>query len=74
MARRMKGKQLAKHLTLTGSLDIYGQDSLLPNSASLQVTNGGINRPATPISSSLGNIDAGFFSGPLSRGIKKIIR
>ena len=37
MARRFKGKQLTKHLVLTGSLAISGSESSLPNSASLSI-------------------------------------
>lgn len=74
MARRMKGKQLAKHLTLSGSLSVYGLDSPLADSASLNVSNGGINRIANDISGSQGNIDAGFFEGPINQTVKRIIR
>lgn len=58
MSRRIKGKQLAKHLQLTGSLSISGSDSTFPNSASIDVT-GGIN--VTTINQPSGIIDCGTF-------------
>jgi len=61
MARRLKGKQLAKHLQLTGSLAISGSnDSPLPNSASVDIV-GGVNLQTAATGSTLGIIDAGFF-------------
>ena len=61
MARRFKGKQLAKHLKLTGSLAISGSDdTTLPNSASVDIV-GGVNIETATTGSTLGIIDAGFF-------------
>lgn len=61
MARRLKGKQLAKHLQLTGSLSISGSaDTPLANSASFDVQ-GGVNIQTPLTGSTLGIIDAGFF-------------
>jgi hypothetical protein len=58
---RLKGKQLAKHLQLTGSLSISGSDdSTLSNGAAFNV-NGGVNIITPATGSTLGIIDAGFF-------------
>jgi hypothetical protein len=58
---RLKGKQLAKHLKLTGSLAISGSDdTTLPNSASVDII-GGVNIETAATGSTLGIIDAGFF-------------
>jgi hypothetical protein len=66
MARRFKGKQLAKHLKLTGSLAISGSDdTTLPNSASVDIV-GGVNIETATTGSTLGIIDAGFF--PIGNG------
>jgi len=61
MARRFKGKQLAKHLKLTGSLAISGSaDTPLTNGAAFDVV-GGVNIETAATGSTLGIIDAGFF-------------
>ncbi len=65
MARRFKGKQLAKHLVLTGSLAISGSDSPLPNSASLAI-DGGFNRTDSDPTTLIGNFDAGSFHEDLN--------
>ena len=72
MARRLKGKQLTKHLKLSGSLSISGSDdSPLDNKAAIQI-DGGINQIGTNITSSVeGIIDVGFF--PTSSVSKTII-
>ena len=73
MARRFKGKQLTKHLVLTGSLAISGSESSLPNSASLSI-NGGVNRTDTGASGIIGNFDAGSFHDDIpDPGSKEII-
>ena len=55
MARRLKGKQFAKHLKLSGSLSISGSDdSPLANSAAVTI-DGGINQIGTAITSSKNN-------------------
>jgi len=72
MARRLKGKQLTKHLKLSGSLSISGSDdSPLANGAAMTI-DGGINQIGTDITSSAeGIIDVGFF--PTSSVAKTII-
>ncbi len=72
MARRLKGKQFAKHLKLSGSLSISGSDDS-PGANSAAVTiDGGINQIGTAITSSTeGIIDVGFF--PTSSVSKTII-
>jgi hypothetical protein len=72
MARRLKGKQLAKHLKLSGSLSISGSDdSPLANNAAITI-DGGINQIGTAVTSSTeGIIDVGFF--PTSSVAKTII-
>ncbi len=72
MARRLKGKQFAKHLKLSGSLSISGSDdSPLANSAAVTI-DGGINQIGTAITSSTeGIIDVGFF--PTASVTKTII-
>ena len=72
MARKLKGKQLAKHLVLTGSLAISGSDSTLPNSASLSI-NGGVNRNDDSDGSLLGNFDAGSFHDDLPTPPIKVV-
>ena len=58
---RIKGKQLAKHLQLTGSLLISGSnDTPLANSASFDVI-GGVNIITPATNDTYGIIDAGFF-------------
>ena len=72
MARRIRGKQLAKHLRLTGSLAISGSGNTLPNSASLSI-DGGINRSDSTNGHILGNFDAGSFEDDLPTPSSKII-
>ena len=73
MARRLRGKQLARHLRLTGSLAISGSGSTLPNSASLSI-DGGINRSDSATDQILGNFDAGTFHDDLpASGNKQVI-
>lgn len=72
MARRIRGKQLAKHLRLTGSLAISGSGNTLPNSASLSI-DGGINRSDSTNGHILGNFDAGSFHDDLPAPSSKII-
>jgi hypothetical protein len=61
MARRFKGKQLAKHLILTGSIAISGSnDTTLANGATVDII-GGVNIETAATGSTLGIIDAGFF-------------
>jgi len=73
MARRIRGKQLAKHLVLTGSLSISGSGSTLPNSASLSI-DGGVNRSDSATDKILGNFDAGTFHDDLpASGNKQVI-
>ena len=70
MARRFKGKQLAKHLKLTGSLAISGSsDTTLPNSAAVDI-DGGVNIETLATGSTLGIIDAGFFPTGNGKTIK----
>jgi hypothetical protein len=58
---RLKGKQLAKHLQLTGSLSISGSaDTPLTNGAAFDVV-GGVNIITPATGSTFGIIDAGFF-------------
>lgn len=72
MARRIRGKQLAKHLVLTGSLSISGSGSTLPNSASLSI-DGGINRSDSSNGHLLGNFDAGSFHDDLPTPSTKVV-
>jgi len=72
MARRLRGKQLAKHLRLTGSLAISGSGSTLPNSASLSI-DGGINRSDSSNGHLLGNFDAGSFHDDLPTPSTKVV-
>ena len=72
MARRLKGKQLAKHLVLTGSLAISGSGSTLPNSASLSI-DGGINRSDNANGLLLGNLDAGSFHDDIPTPPGKVV-
>ena len=72
MARRLRGKQLAKHLRLTGSLSISGSGSILPNSASLSI-DGGINRSDSSNGHLLGNFDAGSFHDDLPTPSTKVV-
>lgn len=67
---RLKGKQLAKHLQLTGSLSISGSDdSTLSNGAAFDVK-GGVNIITAATGSALGIIDAGFFpTRPSSKSV-----
>lgn len=72
MARRLKGKQLVKHLQISGSLIVSGSDdSPLDNGAAVTI-DGGINQIGTAITASAeGIIDVGFF--PTSSVAKSII-
>lgn len=73
MARRFKGKQLTKHLSLTGSLSISGSQSILLNSASLSI-DGGVNRNDSGNLGIVGNFDAGTFHDDIpDPGSKEII-
>jgi len=72
MARRIRGKQLAKHLRLTGSLAISGSGNTLPNSASLSI-DGGVNRSDSTVGHLLGNFDAGSFHDDLPTPSTKIV-
>ena len=72
MSRRLKGKQLAKHLVLTGSLAISGSDSSLPNSASLSIE-GGFNRTDTADGILLGNLDGGSFHDDIPTPTGKVV-
>lgn len=58
---RIKGKQLARHLQLTGSISLSGSaDTPLANGAAFDVK-GGVNITTASTGSTLGIIDAGFF-------------
>lgn len=68
---RLKGKQLAKHLQLTGSLSISGSDdSTLANGAAFDV-HGGVNIITPATGSTFGIIDSGFF--PTSGTSKSVV-
>lgn len=68
---RIKGKQLAKHLQLTGSFSISGSDdTTLANGATFDVQ-GGVNIITPATGSTLGIIDAGFF--PSSGSSKSVV-
>lgn len=72
MSRRLKGKQLTKHLKLSGSLSISGSDdSPLANKAAVTI-DGGINQIGMNLTGSAeGIVDVGFF--PTSSTAKTII-
>lgn len=68
---RLKGKQLARHLQLTGSLSISGSnDTTLANGAAFDVQ-GGVNIITPATGSTFGIIDAGFF--PTSGNSKSVV-